>query len=566
MNGQPTRLHAYAPTAAHASDDRSLTVGLAVATSGAAASPNMGYHSSPTLTFLMTVFNVRLGWWLRNPRWPKVWERPSGRAVAARAAVRAAGDDHRRARSGCTSPTAATSRTSASTSWCGAAAASSSRATPARTARSPSATWATPSRSAARTSAWTSRSTSARSGPARGRTMSEWHCAVGSIRYDRQRREDVAGTLLYIKSSLTGDEPTDVLRYAAEHPAFPHESTNDQFFDESQFESYRALGYHIAHEVFGPALAKGAAETAAETMAGRPLAVQCARRAGALHPAEPGVGQARALAAQCDAPVFRGADPHLDHDARHRRNCGSSTTRCSRRCRASSACRSTCRPSCGRVAATRLAPASRELLAAAERRRAPGRVLHLQRDAAADGGRVPGVRPGPVPRPHRQPRLDEPVPALGLVGHAVRHVGDHRVRCSIRGSSASADRTWICVPACPEWRQRLRCCCRRGACGAGWTRPQSKPPRRVAGRGRPELLGGRARGQVPARHPPRVAEPVSRRRHRRKPTPLGRQPAPVQRGIPDWRPPAYRRRARASFSTTCASRTICARWAWRAIR
>ena len=110
--------------------------------------------------------------------------------------------------------------------------------------------------------------------PAPGGTTSEWHCAVGSIRYDRQNRQDVAGTLLYIKSSLTGDEPTDVLRYAAEHPAFPHESTSDQFFDESQFESYRALGYHIAHEVFGPAFGKGPAATAAETMAGRPLAVE----------------------------------------------------------------------------------------------------------------------------------------------------------------------------------------------------------------------------------------------------------------------------------------------------
>ena len=44
-----------------------------MATSGAAASPNMGYHTSPTLAFLMTMFNVRLGWWLRNPRWPEVW-------------------------------------------------------------------------------------------------------------------------------------------------------------------------------------------------------------------------------------------------------------------------------------------------------------------------------------------------------------------------------------------------------------------------------------------------------------------------------------------------------------
>ena len=38
-----------------------------MAISGAAASPNMGYHSSPSITFLMALFNVRLGWWLGNP-------------------------------------------------------------------------------------------------------------------------------------------------------------------------------------------------------------------------------------------------------------------------------------------------------------------------------------------------------------------------------------------------------------------------------------------------------------------------------------------------------------------
>jgi hypothetical protein len=88
-----------------------------------------------------------------------------------------------------------------------------------------------------------------RPGPDR---RSEWHCAIGTIRYDRLppiKQDDpseVPGTLLYIKSSLTGDEPADILRYAAEHLAFPHESTNDQFFDESQFESYRNLGYEVA--------------------------------------------------------------------------------------------------------------------------------------------------------------------------------------------------------------------------------------------------------------------------------------------------------------------------------
>ena len=43
------------------------SLGTALAISGAAASPNMGYHSSPVVTLLLTLFNVRLGWWLGNP-------------------------------------------------------------------------------------------------------------------------------------------------------------------------------------------------------------------------------------------------------------------------------------------------------------------------------------------------------------------------------------------------------------------------------------------------------------------------------------------------------------------
>ncbi len=44
-----------------------ISLGTAVAISGAAASPQMGHHSSPALAFLMSLFNVRLGWWLANP-------------------------------------------------------------------------------------------------------------------------------------------------------------------------------------------------------------------------------------------------------------------------------------------------------------------------------------------------------------------------------------------------------------------------------------------------------------------------------------------------------------------
>src|SRR5207247_7066407 len=77
---------------------------------------------------------------------------------------------------------------------------------------------------------------------------SEAHCAVGRIEYD----EDHTGHLLYLKASLTGDEPEDVLQYHKSQSDFPHQSTADQWFDESQFESYRALGLHIAQNVFEP--------------------------------------------------------------------------------------------------------------------------------------------------------------------------------------------------------------------------------------------------------------------------------------------------------------------------
>ena len=56
--------------------------------------------------------------------------------------------------------------------------------------------------------------------------------------------------MLYLKSSLTGDEPADVIEYRSQFPEFPHQSTGDQFFSESQFESYRRLGLHIVRDAF----------------------------------------------------------------------------------------------------------------------------------------------------------------------------------------------------------------------------------------------------------------------------------------------------------------------------
>lgn len=58
------------------------------------------------------------------------------------------------------------------------------------------------------------------------------------------------GLLLYIKSSLTSNESEFLKKYRAEHPDFPHQSTAQQFFSETQFEAYRALGEHIARDLF----------------------------------------------------------------------------------------------------------------------------------------------------------------------------------------------------------------------------------------------------------------------------------------------------------------------------
>jgi hypothetical protein len=62
------------------------------------------------------------------------------------------------------------------------------------------------------------------------------------------------GLLLYVKSSLTGNEPEFLKKYHAEHPDFPHQSTVNQLYTETQFEAYRALGEHIACDLFRPDL------------------------------------------------------------------------------------------------------------------------------------------------------------------------------------------------------------------------------------------------------------------------------------------------------------------------
>lgn len=80
------------------------------------------------------------------------------------------------------------------------------------------------------------------------------------------KKGDIIGTFVYMKSSVIAPQDKPVLsanpteeemlrfgtyKYKIHHPAFPHEPTSDQFFDEVQWESYFRLGQFIGAEVLG---------------------------------------------------------------------------------------------------------------------------------------------------------------------------------------------------------------------------------------------------------------------------------------------------------------------------
>jgi hypothetical protein len=249
-SGPPVR-GCFRPTA-RTMDQEGAWLGVALAISGAAASPNMGYHSSPALAFLMTVFNVRLGRWCGNPVDASAWTRP-GPLVAAWRLLREL--------LGLTTSTSRyvylsdgghfenlglyelVRRRCRFVVACDAG-------------QDQNLTFEDLGNAIRKCYADLGVPIEVNVAPLRPRgeeRRSEWHCAVGTIRYDLRDPDAVPGVLLYLKPSLIGDEPADVLHYASTDPTFPHQTTNDQWFDESQFESYRKLGYHIGKCVLGNA-------------------------------------------------------------------------------------------------------------------------------------------------------------------------------------------------------------------------------------------------------------------------------------------------------------------------
>jgi len=83
------------------------------------------------------------------------------------------------------------------------------------------------------------------------------HFTLGRIVYpfDEVAQQHPIGWLVYVKLSVTGNEPQYVLDYRRRFPDFPHQSTlADQVFDEDQFEAYRRLGEHVGEDLFADEL------------------------------------------------------------------------------------------------------------------------------------------------------------------------------------------------------------------------------------------------------------------------------------------------------------------------
>jgi hypothetical protein len=91
------------------------------------------------------------------------------------------------------------------------------------------------------------------------------YCAIGTIRYScvdrplgsKDTDADYDGVLIYLKPSLDGDEPADVLNFHRGDDAFPQDTIADQWFTEAQFESYRMLGSHVIQKICPEPLSAG---------------------------------------------------------------------------------------------------------------------------------------------------------------------------------------------------------------------------------------------------------------------------------------------------------------------
>jgi hypothetical protein len=224
-----------------------MSLGTAVAISGAAASPNMGYNSSALVGFTMMLFNARLGWWLGNPgkAGRDTWRHDGPHSPLSSVVREMLGltDD--------TSPYVYLSdgghfenlalyemvlrRCRTIVVLDGGCDPEFTYEDLGNALRKIRIDFGIPIEFEERDLP-----------PLREHKR---RFAVAAIRYSAVDEGAQDGRLVYVKPVMLGSEPPDVLSYAAANPDFPHQSTGDQWFDESQTESYRALGDHTVSEL-----------------------------------------------------------------------------------------------------------------------------------------------------------------------------------------------------------------------------------------------------------------------------------------------------------------------------
>lgn len=245
-----SRRTGYCATADLERADANFDLATAMAISGAAVAPNMGDVTNRALVFDMTMLNFRLAYWLPNParvraglHWPRwrwqwtvpgasyLWREAVGRMTAHSRFVNVSDGGH----------IENLGVYSLLERRCRVIVAVDGEADPAL---------AFPSLIRLIRYARIDLGVSIDIDVGRIRTLAEGfhgaHMTVGRIDYGGGE----SGVLCYLKLSLTGDERPDVLAYRTRRPAFPHESTAEQFFGEDQFEAYRSLGEHIGRRVF----------------------------------------------------------------------------------------------------------------------------------------------------------------------------------------------------------------------------------------------------------------------------------------------------------------------------
>jgi hypothetical protein len=236
-------------------EGQSITLGTAISISGAAASPNMGYHSSPVVTLLMTLFNVRLGWWLGNPgkAGGKTFNKTSPTFSIGPMIYEALGftnDDYKYVYLSDGGHFENLGLYEMVLRHCRFILAIDS-------GRDPECAFEDLGNAIRKIRIdlgipITLRKVRiyARESKRKQSTDIPKYCAVGTIHYKDLDNREENGILIYLKPALCDDdEPIDIFNYAERNPGFPHESTNDQWFSESQFESYRMLGSHIIQQI-----------------------------------------------------------------------------------------------------------------------------------------------------------------------------------------------------------------------------------------------------------------------------------------------------------------------------